>query len=225
MFITKEEKSLLKLSKKISKFCVGMEGNISTKTSRGFLVKTSGSKLSDLKKKDLVEYNFKNQQLNNFKKRGSIELEFHSYLLSFDEINFVCHTHPINTLKILCTDHSKIFSEIRLFPEQVVFNGLKSCLVPYANPGRDLQSMIQYSIDRFIDSEKKIPKLILLENHGIIVCGKSIEECIMITEICEKSAEIYLGSSNLGGLRCLNSSDIEKLNNDDKEKFRQNLIK
>lgn len=222
--MTTEEKLLIDLSRRISKYCIGMEGNISTKTANGFLIKCSGSKLSELSLGDMVEYDSKNRQINNFEKRGSIELDFHSYLLSFDKIKFVCHTHPINSIKILCTKNSSEFSEIRMFPEQVIFNGKKSCLVPYAKPGKDLKNKIQYEIENFVREEKQLPKLILLENHGIIACGKSPEECALITEICEKSAEIYIGAKQLGNLRKLTELEVCDLDNDENEKYRKKRI-
>ena len=51
-------KELLNLSKKINKFCVGMEGNISAKKSNSILIKASGSKLSSLIEEDLVLFDF-----------------------------------------------------------------------------------------------------------------------------------------------------------------------
>ena len=124
--------NLLKLSKNISNYCVGMEGNISGKIKENdhtyFTIKASGSKLSTLTYDDLVDFDFNGNQLTNHKKKGSMELSFHQFLLSFDGINYVSHSHPPNTLKILCTDYSKDFSVKRLFPDQVIFNGKKSCL-------------------------------------------------------------------------------------------------
>ena len=94
-------KKILELSKSVSKHCVGFEGNVSSKYKNGLIIKASGTRLESLTKKDLVFFDFKGNQLNNFKKRGSMELSFHTYLLSFDDINYVSHTHPSNTVKIL----------------------------------------------------------------------------------------------------------------------------
>jgi ribulose-5-phosphate 4-epimerase/fuculose-1-phosphate aldolase len=49
---------LLNLSKEVSKYCVGMEGNVSGKINKtNFLIKASGSKLSNLSDDDLIEIN------------------------------------------------------------------------------------------------------------------------------------------------------------------------
>jgi len=216
---------LIELSKKISKYCVGMEGNISEKTESGLLIKASGAKLSELSHNDLVEFDMNGIQLSNFSKKGSMELSFHTFLLGFDNVNYVSHTHPINALKILCGDFSDSYSRNRLFPDQVVFNGKKSCLIPYAKPGDDLTNAIKKGVLEFIEKEGFFPKLILLKNHGIITCGKTIDECIISTEICEKSAEIFIDCLNLGSINFLSDLEINDLENDKNEKYRQGLIK
>jgi L-fuculose-phosphate aldolase len=217
-------KELLNLSYSVSKFCVAMEGNTSMKTDAGLIIKASGSRLSNLNEDDLVSYDFLGKQLDNFEKKGSMELGFHTFLLQQEDINFIAHTHPINTLKILCTQHIDTFANYRLFPDQVVFNGKKSCIIPYAKPGEELTEFIKIHINRFISVNNEFPKLILLKNHGIIVCGKSIEECIVATEICEKAAEIFIGSKILGNQNILTSFETNSLLSDEKEKYRKSLL-
>jgi ribulose-5-phosphate 4-epimerase/fuculose-1-phosphate aldolase len=77
------ESELVNLSKQISKYCVGMEGNISAKTNDGLLIKASGSNLSNLSTEDLVPFDLNGNQLSNFNKKGSMELGFHTFLLKF----------------------------------------------------------------------------------------------------------------------------------------------
>jgi ribulose-5-phosphate 4-epimerase/fuculose-1-phosphate aldolase len=219
-------KKLQKLAKNASKYCVGMEGNISAKYSNGgILIKASGSQLGKLKKNDLVLLDCNDVQITNFDKKPSMELSFHKLLLGFDGVNFVSHTHPINTLKILCSEYVEAFANNRLFPDQVIFNGVKSLFVPYEEPGPKLTEKINEKLIKFITIEGFFPKLILLQNHGIISCGKTIDECIIINDICEKSAEIYLGAKSLGRIMILNSSNIDDLAKNNNEKHRQNLLK
>ena len=67
-------------------------------------------------------------------------------------------------------------------------------------------------------------KLILLKNHGIIACGKTSEECIIISEICEKAAEIFIGSKLIDNMNFLSSFQVNNLIFDEKEKYRKSLI-
>jgi ribulose-5-phosphate 4-epimerase/fuculose-1-phosphate aldolase len=226
MGIKKISDRLISLSKGVSKYCVGLEGNISGKIDENsFLIKASGYSLSNLKSNGLVKFDFNGNQLNNPNKKGSMELSFHTFLLGFDNINYVSHTHPANTLKALCTNQSNIFAEYRLFPDQVVFNGSKSCLVPYAKPGKELTEVIKSQVKKFINEEYYFPKIILLENHGVITCGNSITECIIATDICEKAATIFLGATALGNVRFLTNKEKIDLVMDDKEKYRQQQLK
>jgi L-fuculose-phosphate aldolase len=216
--------NVLELSKKICKYCVGMEGNISEKTQSGMIIKASGSKLDKLGPDDLVEFDFDGKQVSNFSKRASMELGFHRFLLGFNDINYVAHTHPINTLKILCSEFSKDFANFRIFPEQVVFNDRKSCLVPYSKPGEELDHSIRSHVNLFLENENFFPKVILLENHGLIVSGKTVEECVIATEMCEKAAEVFIGALTIGRLKFLSDFDLQALINDDKEKYRKELL-
>jgi L-fuculose-phosphate aldolase len=216
-------KSLLELSERVSPFVIGMEGNVSAKYNKGLLIKASGSKLKSLKFGDLVEFDMEGNQISNFSKKGSMEISFHTFLLGFEDISYVAHTHPVNTLKILCSDLCDSFSNKRLFPDQVVFNGRKSCLVPYSKPGENLTESIKKHLFHFIENEGYFPKLILLKNHGIIACGKTIDECVMATEICEKAAEIFVGI--LGNKTFLSEDECDDLFYDENEKYRQNLLK
>lgn len=217
---------IISLSKEVSKYCIGMEGNVSAKTKNGLLIKASGARLSELSHDDLVEFDMKGNQLSNPSKRGSMELSFHTFLLGFEDINYVSHTHPTNTLKILCSEMCELFAYNRMFPDQVVFNGKKSCLVPYAKPGEELTKIISESVNSFIEKEGYFPKLILLKNHGIITCGKTIDECIISTDMCEKSAEIFVGSISLGRRMCfLSDKESNDLVEDKNEKYRQGLLK
>lgn len=214
-------KKLLVLSKQIGKYCVGMEGNISGKNGVNFYIKASGSHICKLGSGDLVKFDFNGNQLNNFKKKGSMELGFHTFLLGYENINFISHTHPTKTLSILSSNKILEFANERIFPDQVIFNGEKSCVVPYANPGDELTLSIKINVTQFIEENNTFPKLILLQNHGIIACGSTIEECTIISDICEKSAEIYLSAPNIN---FLTKNDITSLLDDEKEKYRKSLI-
>lgn len=214
---------LITLSNEISKFNVGAEGNVSAKGNNFFLIKASGCQLKDIQQDDFVKYNFDGHQLNNHKKKGSMELPFHKFLLEQKNINFVCHSHPKNVVKILCTDKSKVFSKKRFFPDQVVFNGTKSCLVDYKMPGKKLFDQIKKQVEKFQRKENFFPKVILLKNHGLIVCGETIKECLYLTEICEKSAEIFIDSTKLGGINFFSRKQCLEIINDKNEILRKKL--
>jgi len=126
--------SLVSLAKLVSPYCIGMEGNISARfdtymgsTIECFVIKCSGVSLKDsLMANNYVAFNMLGEQLDNFTRRGSMEMELHRFLYNrFPDVKFIAHTHPVNTLKILCSDKSKSFAMKRMYPEQVIFNDVE----------------------------------------------------------------------------------------------------
>lgn len=217
---------IMSLSFGVSSFVVAMEGNVSHKTKDGFLIKKSGSSLKNLTKDDVVACKLDGTPIDKNNK-PSMEVDFHSWFYKNTEFKFIAHTHPTNTLKILCrSDLIDSFANKRLFPDQVIFNGKKSCLIEYANPGENLKKSIEQGVLEFKLKEGQDPKLILLQNHGIIALGKTINECIYITEICEKSAELFFSIANkFDNINFLSDVEIDALIKDKNEIFRINSIK
>tara|TARA_Y100000356_G_scaffold111268_1_gene98422 strand:- start:2625 stop:3281 length:657 start_codon:yes stop_codon:yes gene_type:complete len=217
--------NVIDLAKSVSDFAIVGEGNVSVRKDNNLLIKASGTELNTLTCEDLVECDLQGNALEGQSKKPSMEVSFHAWILeNFKEINCVCHTHPVNTNKILCSESCHSFADERLFPDQVVRNGRKSCLVPYATPGRKLRDEIKKQIKYFIDDEGFFPKLILLENHGIITAAPSVKDCLYSTLMCEKSAKIFIGAKLLGGINFLTEEQIAEIDNDPSEKYRRSLI-
>ena len=155
-----------------------------------------------------------------------MEVSFHAWILkTFPEINCVCHTHPTNTIKILCSSRIHDFAYRRLFPDQVVRNGTRSCVVPYATPGLPLREAIKTSIEEFMERYEFFPKLILLNNHGIITASASIQEATVSTLMCEKSAEIFIGAKMLNNIQFLTQEEVAAVDTNPSEKYRRELYK
>jgi len=214
-------KDLIELCNISSKYTVGFEGNVSEKvTDNVIIIKASGTKLKNITNEDFVTVK-DGTQVNNLEKKPSMELSFHSLIYEMFNCRYVSHTHPVNTVSILCSDRSDDFANKRLFPDQVIFNGHKSCLVEYKKPGKELAEEIKNSVKKFEKENGVLPEIILLKNHGLIVWGNSILECEMKMDICEKSSIIF---NNSNELNFLSDDDIVDLLNDDKEKIRKSKL-
>ena len=217
---------VLELARSVSQFTIAGEGNVSVRDGDAMLIKASGSTLETMTDDDLVRCDLDGNALEGEEKKPSMEVSFHAWILkTFPEINCVCHTHPTHTIKILCSGRTHDFTNKRLFPDQVVRNGSKSCLVPYATPGAPLREVIKLSVEEFIGKNGYFPKLILLSNHGIITASASIKEAIVSTLMCEKSAEIFIGAKMLNNIQFLTPEEVAAVDTNPNEKYRRELYK
>lgn len=216
---------ILDLAREISEYTICGEGNVSVRVNENtLLIKASGTSLNTLSKEDLTLCNTNGAQIELLHKKPSIETSFHAWIMkTFSEVNFIAHTHPPHTTKILCSDTIYDFADNRWFPDQIVRNGIKSCLVPYAPPGEAILKLVEKSVSEFVDEEGYFPKLILLQNHGIITASASKKDCTASTLMCEKSAEIFIGAKLLGGVKFLTKQEIADVDTCPNENYRRNM--
>jgi ribulose-5-phosphate 4-epimerase/fuculose-1-phosphate aldolase len=102
-----------------------------------------------------------------------------------------------------------------------VFNGEYACVVPYATPGTSLTE----KISDVVTANESFSNLFLLQNHGIICCGNSIEEVVAMTEICEKAAEVFIGVKAIGYPITLTTEQIREIQEHDGEIYRHDSIR
>jgi len=216
---------LLNLAHTIADYTICGEGNVSErKTEDTFLIKASGTSLHTLSDEDLTLVDNYANQINPDQKKPSIEVLFHAWIMrTFPEINYIAHTHPPKTTQILCSPVVKEFAFSRWFPDQIVRNGVISCLVPYAPPGARLLKNVEEHVSNFVEVNGYFPKLILLENHGIITASPYQKDCASATLMCEKSADIFIGAKLLGGLNTLPEEEIDHLENCPGERYRRHM--
>lgn len=215
---------IIELARALGPYAICGEGNVSVKDDDSFWVKASGTSLDTLEKQDLVACKLSGVPFDSLGLKPSIETGFHAWFMrEFDEIKFIAHTHPPKSMQVVCSEQIWSFADHRLFPDQVVRNGAKSCVVPYAMPGKPLLEEIKKSVLAFIEEEGYFPKLILLQNHGIIVASTSHKECIASTMMCEKSAEIFIGAKVLGQTRFLSEDEVNDIDKCPSEKHRRKL--
>ncbi len=65
-----------------------------------------------------------------------------------------------------------------MFPDEIVCCGGASVFVPYVDPGLPLAREIRDRTNAFIQQHGYIPRLILLQNHGIIAPGATPESVL-----------------------------------------------
>jgi rhamnose utilization protein RhaD (predicted bifunctional aldolase and dehydrogenase) len=219
------------------------EGNTSIRLSADrFLVKASGSSLGTLRAEDTVEcfsaplLELMNQdgatdedvdhalmkcRVDPTARRPSVEALFHAYFLSLPGVEIVGHTHPIAVNSILCSPRAADFAEQRTFPDEIVCCGPASVLVPYTDPGLWLGQAIRKETETYIHKYQHLPKVVLLESHGVITFGSTPEAVKAAMYMAVKAARIFLGAAALGGPKFLSRDTIDRIGGRRDEHYRQ----
>lgn len=222
------------------------EGNVSARLDAGlFAVKASGSQLATLEvgqitvcrsdkvlplleKRTLtdkaVETALLDARVDANAPRPSIEAVFHAWLLTIDDVRFVGHCHPIGACQVLCSPRARDFAEQRMFPDEVVFCGPASVYVPYADPGLPLAWQIRERTRDFMNAHGHVPRLILLQNHGVIALGSTSEAVLASILMAEKAARIFAGAAAMGGPNFLLPQHVERIAGRPDEAYRQSRL-
>ena len=207
--------SLLELSHQLGgerlRMAILGEGNTSVRLDdHSFAVKASGSNLASLKESDVTRCAFDRllplldasaatdievdqallaSRLEPADKKPSIEALFHAYLLTLPHVHCVGHVHAIAVNQILCSPRARDYAERRACPDEIVMCGIESVFVPYAEPGLGLAQSIRREVQAFVRRTGREPKIILLQNHGIIAVGPSPKAVLGSLLMAEKAAE------------------------------------
>lgn len=156
--------------------------------------------------------------------RPSVETLFHAYLLSLPGIQFVGHTHPTPVNAILCSQQAEEAVSGRLFPDEIVCCGPSPCWVPYVDPGQPLAREMKARVDAYIEEHRVPPRIILMQNHGLIALGRSVSEVESATAMYVKTARIILGTYALGGPNFLSPQNVDRIYTRPDEKYREKQI-
>lgn len=156
--------------------------------------------------------------------RPSVETTFHAVALTLGEANYVGHTHPTAVNAILCSVQAREAFAGRLFPDEVVVCGPAPVFVPYTDPGLPLALSIRQEITRYKAEYDRAPKVVLLQNHGLIALGKSAAEVLRITAMLVKTARIILGAYTMGGPHFLSQADVDRIDTRPDELYRRTVL-
>ena len=154
----------------------------------------------------------------------SVETFFHAYLLSLPNINFIGHTHPTAVNAILCSQKAEEALAGRLFPDEIVCCGIAPCFVEYTDPGMPLSKRIKKRVEEYFDRYEEWPKVIVMQNHGFIACGKSPKDVQTITSMFVKTARVLIGTYAFGGPNFLTDENVRRIHTRPDEHYRQKQI-
>lgn len=236
------------LGREDRKLAILGEGNTSARVAPDrFLVKASGSNLATLSPLGVTACRFDAllslldersaadavvdeallaSRVDAVAKKPSVEAIFHAYLLTLPGVNYVGHTHPVAVNQVLCTKHGRALAERRLFPDEVVCCGVESVFVPYLDPGLKLAQGIRSAVAAYIRRLARPPRVILLENHGLIALGPTPESVLAATFMAVKAAEIFVGAAAISGgkPRYLTQAHVLRIAGRPDEHYRQKAL-
>ncbi len=222
------------------------EGNTSARLSDdSFLVKASGSSLTTLTADDLVECRtsvlvslldrsdlddsgidsaLMASRVDPGSRKPSVEALFHAWLLTLGGVEFVGHTHPVAVNSLLCSPRAREFATKRLFPDEIVCCDLESVFLPYVDPGLKLAQAVRQETNSFILRHGRVPRVILMGNHGMIALGRTVQAVLSATLMAEKAASIWLGATIMGGPVFLPVEVVARIANRPDEALRRKLL-
>lgn len=182
----------------VSGLSVGTSGNLSARTSQGYLITPSGIPYHQLKAADIVEMDLQGNVVHGDLKPSS-EWHFHQDIyLAREEINAIVHVHSDYATGIACTRQ-----DIPAFHYMVARAGGDSIrCAEYATFGTDALSL---------NAVKALQgrNACLLANHGMIALGESIDSAYKLAEEIENIAKQYCISKQLGEVVLLDSDEMK----------------
>ncbi len=156
--------------------------------------------------------------------RPSVEVTFHAMLLHGCEVPYIGHTHPLAVNAILCSSRAEPFADNRMFPDEAVLCGPRSVFVPYTDPGLPLALEMRDKVRIYMEEFGEAPKVILLQNHGLIALGQTPTEVLNITAMCVKAAGIFGGACALGEPVFMSRADVMHIYKRPDEIYRRQLF-
>ena len=203
--------------------------HLGTITPGGFCAVNFSRVLPCFDKPDLTDAEVK-QALLDCKASGepevmpSVETFFHAYLLTLPNINFIGHTQPIAVNAILCSNKAEEALSGRLFPDEVVCCGIAPCFVEYTDPGMPLSKRIKQRVEQFYEKYDEWPKVIVMQNHGLIALGRIPKDIQTITSLFVKTARTLIQTYALGGPNFLTDENVRRIHTRPDEHYRQAQI-
>jgi rhamnose utilization protein RhaD (predicted bifunctional aldolase and dehydrogenase) len=157
-------------------------------------------------------------------RRPSVETLFHAVLLGYPGVAVVAHTHPTAINALTCSPKWDELLSGRLFPDEAVVLGRDSVFVPYVDPGVVLARTIKSGVDAYRSRYQENPKVVYMQNHGVIALAANITEARNITAMAVKAAQIRLGAVSAGGISRLSAEVIDHLLARPDEKYRAKAL-
>lgn len=156
--------------------------------------------------------------------RPSVETFLHAIALREAGAEYVGHTHPVAVNRVLCSNLAEAAVSGRLFPDEVVSCGACSLYLPYCDPGLTLAREFRRALACHLDAQGAPPKVVLIQNHGLIVLGKNPRDVLATTAMTVKAFEVLWGTYAMGGPHFLSPAQVARIEGRPDEHYRRSRI-
>ncbi|QTQ16888.1 class II aldolase/adducin family protein [Treponema parvum] len=159
-------------------------GNVSIRCGENILITSRNVSLRDVKAEDIALVNPKGEVLH-VKTGGMASKETFFHLNVYrarPSVNCVMHLHPTYATLWSLTNR-----EIPMLTESAKIKIRKVPVIPAEKPGSEA---LASAVCRTVLSASSDTDTFLLKNHGILVMGKTMEECFNQAELLEETAKI-----------------------------------
>jgi len=177
------------------------EGNVSVRNGKKeeFFITPSFNQYETLKKDEIVHLDFEGNPLSAGK-LPSTEAKMHIAIYkSRPKVQAVIHTHsPFATTLSIVGKGIPIIME-----EMYAFLGGSVDISEYGEAHTE-------EIGEVALKALGIKNAALLANHGVIVCGKSLDHAIKFAELVEKLAKMYSGALQIGNPNIISEENLNR---------------
>ncbi|WP_106768967.1 class II aldolase/adducin family protein [Paenibacillus faecalis] len=182
----------------------GNAGNISARTDDDrFVITASGTFLGELSEHDFAEVDFSGAIYGD--RKPSKEIPMHQAVYEKrPDIHAVLHASPFYTTMAACSKLSvpnDLFVETMYYLERVE-------RIPYYHPGSE-------ALGAAIFEKAEKANIFILENHGVLVCDRSVQEARMALQTLEMACRMAVtAQSSAVSLNRLDADTVQSFLHD-----------
>lgn len=184
----------------VKNFTPGFSGNLSARCDDKIVITATGTANGYLKEDDFAIIDFSGNVVEGIKKPSSEKMLHVKFYQDRPDINYILHVHSPYLTAFAAA--GKEMNEDVL--AEIVYCFGKIPLAKYALPGS--KDLVDNTSIYFRDYD-----VVLMENHGVIIGDKDIQQAYLKLELCEAYAKTVICAKLLGGVKMLPEEEVQKI--------------
>lgn len=184
----------------VKNFTPGFSGNLSARCDDKIVITATGTANGYLKEDDFAIIDFSGNVVEGIKRPSSEKMLHVKFYQDRPDINYILHVHSPYLTAFAAA--GKEMNEDVL--AEIVYCFGKIPLAKYALPGS--KDLVDNTSIYFKDYD-----VVLMENHGVIVGDKDIQQAYLKLELCEAYAKTVICAKLLGGVKILPEEEVQKI--------------